>query len=419
MLHSGISHSMSARLPIRWTALVAGVACCLAVPGQAQTGYSGKAYGTKVTVAPGSSSITSGTTAASQICTESTGVSDSNSVAGVSLTGIATTGVVDTSVSSATVGSGSESTALSTVNGLSLLGGLVTADVVTSASSSIFSSGGYSTSSAGTKFTNAKVLGLPILIDVAPNTRIVLPGIGFVLLNEQISKTSSTSASLTVNAIHIHITLANALGLPVGSQIVVTHAQSGTEASIALLSGFAYGTEVRAAGVLDAGRSADVVLNCTGDDSEESNNIAGVDLPGIVSTGAVHTTAVGTVSVASTNGQTTASVAGLNLLSGLVAATAITADATASTGGSGVSLSDSGSIFVGLAVTGHPEIVNPAANTHVSIAGLGTLWLHRVIQTSTSIEVRMVELVVDADNTLGLQIGADVRVAVAKVGLTQ
>jgi hypothetical protein len=57
--------------------------------------------------------------------------------------------------------------------------------------------------------------------------------------------------------------------------------------------------------------------------------------------------------------------------------------------------------------------VSPAPNTKVSIAGLGTLWLHRVIQTSTSIEVRMVELVVDASNTLGLPIGADVRIAVA------
>lgn len=417
MLHFGISQRVVARLPLSLGVVLAGVIGCSTLFGQ--TGYSGKAYGTKVTVAPGSSSITSGTTAMSQICTESTGISDTNSVTGVSLSGIATTGVIYTSVSSATVGSGSAATATSTVNGLSLLGGLVTADAVTSASSSILSAGGYSTSSTGTVFTNAKVLGLPILIDVAPNTKIVLPAIGYVLLNEQIAKSSSTSASLTVNAIHIHITLANALGLPVGSQIVVASAQSSTLASIALLSGFGYGTQVRAAGILDAGRSADVVLNCTGDDSEESNNVAGVDLPGILSTGAVHTTAVGTVGASSTNGQITASVAGLNVLSGLVAATTITADATASDSGSGVSLSDSGSIFVGLAVAGYPEIVNPAPNTHVSIAGLGTLWLHRVIQTSTSIEVRMVELVVDADNTLGLPIGADVRIAVAKVGLTQ
>lgn len=399
--------------------VLAGVILSFTAFGQAQTGYSGKAYGTKVTVAPGSSSITSGTTAVSQLCTESTGVSDMNSAAAVSIAGVATTGVIDTSVSSSVVGSGSASTAVSTVNGLSLLGGLVSADAVTSASSSIMSGSGYSTSSTGTIFTNAKVLGLPILLNVAPNTKIVLPGVGYVLLNEQISKVTSTSAKLTVNAVHIHITLGGILGLPVGSQIVVASAESSTRASVALLSGFAYGTDVRLAGILDAGRTADVTLACTGDTSEETNNVAGVDLPGVLNTGAVHTTAVGTVGTSSTNGETTASVAGLNLLSGLVAATTITADASASTNGSGVTLSDNGSIFVGLAVSGHPEIVNPSANTHVSIAGLGTLWLHRVIQTSTSIEVRMVELVVDADNTLGLPIGADVRISVAKVGLTQ
>jgi hypothetical protein len=81
-------------------------------------------------------------------------------------------------------------------------------------------------------------------------------------------------------------------------------------------------------------------------------------------------------------------------------------------------LSDTGSLFVGLAVAGHPEVgANPAPNTRVSLAGLGTLWLHRIIQTSTSIQVRMVELVVDAENTYGLPVGADVRLAVADVGV--
>src|SRR5579871_3579631 len=386
MFSFGVAQRVSARLPLGISVILAGV--ILNSAALAQTGYSGQAYGTKVTVAPGQSSITSGTTSVSKICTESTGVSDMNSTAGVNLAGVATTGVIDTSVSSAAVGSGSDSTAISTVNGLNLLGGLITADAVTSASTSSVGSNGYSTSPAGTVFTNAKVLGLPILLNVAPNTKISLPGIGFVILNEQTSKVTSSSASLTVNAVHIHITLANVLNLPVGSSVIVAHAQSSTMAAVALLSGFAYGTDVRAAGILDSGRTADVNLACTGDSSEETNNVAGVDLPGILNTGAVHTTAVGTASASSTNGETTASVAGLNLLSGLVAATTITADASASVAsGGGVSLSENGSVFVGLAVSGHPEIVNPSPNTHVSIAGLGTLWLNRVIQTSTSIEI--------------------------------
>jgi hypothetical protein len=370
-----------------------------------------------VSVSPGTVGITSGTTALSQICTESAGISDSNSVAGVSLPGLATTGVIDTSVASSDASGSAVSTATATVNGLSLLGGLVTADAVTSVSSAISSSAGYSTSSTGTIFTHAVVLGIPILVDVAPNTRIALPGIGFVILNEQTPSVTSSSATLTVNAIHIHVSQDNALGLPIGAQLIVAHAQSSTLANQGLLQGFGYGSSVNA-GVLQAGRSAEVVLNCSGADQEESNNVAGISVPGVLTTGAVHTTAVGTITSSSASGQITASVAGLNLLAGLVTATTITADSTASTSGSGVVLSDTGSIFVGLAVAGNPGIgADPAPNTHVSIAGLGTLWLHRVIQTSTSIEVRMVELVVDDSNTLGLPVGADIRIAVAHVGV--
>jgi len=417
MLHFRNLRSLYARLPMYSTAIIAGVICCSTAFGQVQTGYSGKAYGTKVSVSPGSLGITSGTTAVSMLCTEQTGMSNSNSVAGVSLPPLAVTGVIDTSVSSAEVNGGSASTAIATVNGLNLLGGLVTADAVKSVSSSISSSGGFSTSSAGTIFTNAAVLGLPILIDVAPNTRIVLPGIGYVILNEQISKVDSTSASLTVNAVHIHVSQTNVLGLPIGAQLIVANAQSGTLTNEGLLTGFGYGSSVTAS-VLNAGRSAEVVLICSGADQDETNDVAGVDVPGVITTGAVHTSAVGTITSSGTSGQITASVAGLDLLSSLVAVTTITADASASTSGGSVTLSDSGSLFVGLAVTGHPEVgANPAPNTRVSIAGLGTLWLHRVIQTSTSIEVRMVELVVDASNTLGLPIGADVRIAVAHVGV--
>jgi hypothetical protein len=344
-------------------------------------------------------------------------MSDSNSVTTVSLPGLASTGVVDTSVSSANVGGASASTAVATVDGLNLLGGLITADAVTSVSSSISSLEIFSTSSTGTIFTHAAVLGIPLLVAVAPNTRVVLPGIGFVILNEQTSGASSTSASLTVNAIHIHVQQTNVLGLPIGTQLIVAHAQSTTLANEALLNGFGYGSRV-SAGVLQSGRSAEVVLNCTGTDEDESNDVAGVTVPGVLTTGVVHTTAQGSVTSTGTSGQITASVDGLDLLAGFVAATTITADASVSDSGSTVTLSDSGSIFAGLAVAGHPEVgVNPAPNTRVSISGLGTLWLHRVIQTSTSIEVRMVELVVDDSNALGLPVGADVRIAVAHVGV--
>jgi hypothetical protein len=401
-------------LPKYLAVFAAGVVCCF---GQAQTGYSGNAYGTKVSVHPANVSVKSGTTALSQICTEATGVSNTNSVANVTLPPLVSTGAIDTSASSMDVSGGTASTSIANVDGISLLAGAITADAVKSVSSSISSSGVYSTSSVGTLFTNAVVLGNPVEADVAPNTRIVLPGIGFVILNEQMSNVTSTSAHLIVNGIHVHVTEDNSLHLPIGTQVIVAHAESGTMANVALLEGFGYGSEATVNHVVQAGRSAVVVLNCSGSDEDETNDVAGENVPGVLATGAVHTKAQETVTSTSASAEITASVAGVNLLSSLVTATAVTAVANVSTDGSNLPLNDRGSIFAGLSVNGHPEVgANPPPNTQVTISGLGTLWLHRVIRKSTSIEVRMIELVVDTSNSYGLPVGTDVRISVAHVG---
>ena len=411
----------SARTPVALVFLLAcAISCSTSLASAQMTGYSGTAYGTLLSVSPGTSNLNSGETANTSLCTETTGVTNTNSVTGVSLPPVGSTGVIDTAVSSGTVSNGTASTATANVAGISLLGGLITANTVTAVSSSIFGPGGFSTSSSGTTFTDGQVLGVPVLVNVAPNTRIILPGIGSVTLNEQVSSVTSTSASLTINMIHIRVAQTNSLGLPVGLQFIVGHAQSSTLTNEGLLSGFGYGSSVTAAGIVEAGRSAAITLPCSGttDGAIETNDVAGVTVPGVLTTGAIHTTAQGSLTTSGASGQITASVAGLDLLSSLVTATTITADASASINGGSITLSDTGSLFVGLAVAGHPEVgANPAPNTRVSLAGLGTLWLHRIIQPSTSIQVRMVELVVDAENTYGLPVGADVRLAVADVGV--
>jgi hypothetical protein len=410
----------SIRLSMRGLAVVFTCMVCSSMAFAAtETGYSGKAYGTAVKVAPGVTSITSGMTAVSELCTEATGVTNTNSVAGVTLPPLAVTGVVDTSVASVAQTGSTASVSKSTVAGVNLLGGLVTADAVTAESSAIDTAGVFSTSSNGTIFANLKVLGILLPINVAPNTRIILPGIGEVVLNQQISQVTATAAELTINMIHIRINQVNTLGLPVGTDLIVAHAKSSTLTNVGLLDGFAYGSAL-SAGIVHAGRSAYITLPCSGttNGEVESNDVAGVSVPGILTLGAVHTTAQGSETTTGSSGETTAKVAGTNLVAGLLTADVIMADATVSTDGTTITLGDAGSLFLNLAIAGHPEIgSNPPPNTRVHIAGLGTLWLHRVIQTSTSIEVRMVELVVNTANSLGLPVGADVRIAVAHVGV--
>jgi len=96
------------------------------------------------------------------------------------------TGASDNALSDAV-----SSATLGTVN---ILNGLITADgVVAMASSTVGNS-----NTEGSSLGNLVVNGMQ-LDDPAPNTRVDLPGVGYVLLNEQIP----TSGGITVNMIHV------------------------------------------------------------------------------------------------------------------------------------------------------------------------------------------------------------------------
>jgi len=71
---------------------------------------------------------------------------------------------------------------------------------------------------------------------------------------------------------------------------------------------------------------------------------------------------------------------------------------------------------VNLVVNGQPIDGDVAPNTKIRVDGL-TIWLHRVLQNSNSIEVRMIEIVVKRSNPFDLQIGTDVQVAVAEASV--
>jgi hypothetical protein len=378
--------------------------------------YQGNAYGTKVTVGQ---TVTSGRTAPVVLgCLSAAGQHKTNTAAGINLGALLSTGAINTTADTSAHPVTAKTSAQ--VDGLNLLQGLVSADVVDSVSATSHQGSVFHTSAAGTTFTSLVVAGVPIGGTIDPNTRIDLPGFGYVVLNEQKSVVHQHSASLTVNAIHIAITEDNVLGIAVGTNLVVAHATSGLGGPVAkALDGFAYGSRLKAGQVLTSGPSFRVTLGCMGTHGKvRSNGGAGVSVPGILETGEIVNTAQGTVRAHRASAETTSTVDSTDLLSGIVDATAIKADAHATATRSGSTFSDSGSSFATLTVAGFPEIgPNSPANTKVDLAGLGTLWIHRVIHRGNSIEVRMIELVVTHDNSLGLPIGADLQIAVAHTSL--
>jgi len=170
----------------------------LAAPAAAQT-VGGKAYGTYVNAL--------GVTAQSPVATlPSTGgmaVGDVETFGVPSaldarwLTAV-TTGVVDNSASS------SQST--SELENVSVLGGLITAENVTAIASSYRNASGAASDAAGSGFVNLIVNGVAVTTDVAPNTRVDLPGAGYVVLNEQARSGDGVTASgITVNMIHVYL----------------------------------------------------------------------------------------------------------------------------------------------------------------------------------------------------------------------
>jgi hypothetical protein len=393
------------------------IASTQASPQAKEMSYAGNAFGTEVNVA---STVESGRSALSTLgCTDETGIIHTNSVASVGLPGILTTGTVTTSAASETISGGVASTSSATTQGASLLGGLVAATTIQSVSTTSRASATktYSTSAAGTEFLDLSVAGIPISGTPAPNTKITLPGVGYVELNQQTSAIHSGSAHLSVIGIHVYVTLSTPLA-PVGTQIIVSEANSSLGGPVTgLLGGLAYGASANVANTVIAGEEFPEPLGCLGTHGvTRTNTGVAVTIPGLLTTGTVADTAEGTDNSKSVAGEVSSTVQGLNLLAGTVEATAVNSDVTAN--GNPPTLANN-STFVGLTVAGFPGITDtPAPNTKINLAGLGTLWLNRQQENAHRITVIAIQLVVKVpSNPLGIAPGTVVNIAYASIGV--
>jgi hypothetical protein len=112
----------------------------------------------------------------------------------------------------------------------------VGADLVHSVSNSTANGSGAASNDGDTKLLGVTVQGQVIPVEPAPNTRIEIPGVGFVILNEQFCDNGASlaghcangtgHAGLTVRAIHAFVTVpSNPLGLKTG-EVVVAEAHS-------------------------------------------------------------------------------------------------------------------------------------------------------------------------------------------------
>jgi hypothetical protein len=184
--------------------LVGGLTAGFAATGVAQS-VAGQAYGTYVNTPAATSGQSplavlpalSGTDGA-EADAEGSALSVANTLSSDFLNAI-------TSGALGTAETGAQSTA--SAADLNILNGLITADEVVANVVSSSTANGAVSNADGSTFANLVVAGVPITsgdAPVAPNTNITLPGVGYVVLNEQIPTGDGvTSSGMTVNMIHV------------------------------------------------------------------------------------------------------------------------------------------------------------------------------------------------------------------------
>ena len=314
----------------------------------------------------------------------------------------------------------------SKVEGLNAFDGAITADAIKAVANTSANSSSIKSSPNGSRFVNLVVAGNQIEADVAPNTRVGLPGIGYVLLKSVKKGGNGESLStITVDMLTVVVTKENSFGLPVGSRIVVAHAFSGfsrNEPEV-IVGGKAYGAEALA--TTDElknriGRAAFITMGCEGTNGKtRTNNVNILGVAGILSAGTSKTTAFGGPTPSGTVAKTTATVEDLNLLPSptghLISADLVKAVAK-DTFKNGTRISSTeGSGFVNLKIGEQEIAANPDPNTTVRLPSIGRVVINeqKVPDPSSTerLQVNALHIFVTKENTLGLPVGTQIIVA--------
>jgi hypothetical protein len=152
----------------------------------AQGTATGRSYGVGVTTATVDQKVASAVLPAGDMIAQ-------NQVSDAAVAGLVTAQSVFAIVNGGGT-DGSDAVSSATLGTVSILNGLITADGVVAIATSTIGN----VNAEGSSLANLVVNGVQV-DDPAPNTRMSLPGVGYVVLNEQLP----TSGGMTVNMIHV------------------------------------------------------------------------------------------------------------------------------------------------------------------------------------------------------------------------
>ncbi len=156
-------------------------------------------------------------------CTGTGGQTLSESVANIEANGLLSMSTATTTAFGGPVGGAQVAETTSSIGQISLLGGVITANTIEAAAEESYEHGQSTSSTLGSTFGSLDVAGVAIASNVPANTVISLSGLGYVVLNEQ---PPAENGTVQVNGLHIVINTANSLGLPIGTELFLAHAQA-------------------------------------------------------------------------------------------------------------------------------------------------------------------------------------------------
>lgn len=382
------------------------------------------AGGTQITAV--GTTISSSATAQSTLFGVKPGTS-TNKVASVYAAGLASIGAVNTDVTATAVGNGLDLTSHARTANVSLLSGVIKIQAIDTTSSVTADDNNATSAHTTTQLLGLVIAGKKYPINVAPNTSVTIPGVASVTINADRSAINGKTAGTTGAGLVVTLLAARA-GAAAGASIVINptfaaiQPVSPDNAGAPSVGGNAFAAYVQAHATdqvkAETGRLPWVNMPLAGTNGQTvTNHIAKVSVPGVLNLGALDASATGITTASYAKSETSTKIAGLNLFSGLITATAIGSTSTAEMIDN--SFTENGSLqFINLKIAGKAIPINVGPNTTIKVAHLGTVTLNE--QTSVAIDGRIhgfqvtgLHILLDTARA-GLPIGAEVQVATSQ-----
>jgi hypothetical protein len=266
------------------------------------------------------------------------------------------------------------------------LGNLLTLTGATTSTTAVYKDGKFEYT-GGTKFLGATIGGLPVpaLLNPGWNTKVAVPGIGYIVLNRVGGMRTASGIYSYAQAVVIHSTVKNKY-IPKGAEVVVLKTRAEVSApATALVIGDAYGTKANVGNVVTSDPTS-LQTTCRGTEGKTvSISVAEAKVPGLAHVGGVTTTQNGIIGQDKSTITFTSKVAGVKL--GKLSISAIESSASAwktKDGKTGVS---SSSKVLSVTVGNKKYEVPNQPNQTLDIPGIAKLTFNRVKQQSRYISV--------------------------------